>query len=79
MFRNALKPGDLVPNSSVYWVHHYQHRLPHLARTRLQVFPPCAQCGNRVRFEPAAVDADPKAVWLRDDIDFRDAVLQKSG
>ncbi len=73
MFRDTFKPGDRVPDKAVYWVHHYQHRLAHLARTRLAVFPHCAQCGERVRYEPATLDTDPKAGWLIDDVDFQHA------
>lgn len=71
MFRDSFKPGESVPDTGLYWVHHYQHRLPHLARIRFQVFPECAQCNERVRFERAPMDADPKARWLREDVDFQ--------
>lgn len=74
MFRDTFKPGDPVPDRGLYWVHHYQHRLAHLAKIRFQAFPGCAQCHERVRFERAAQDADPKAMWLREDVDFRHAV-----
>ncbi len=74
MLRDTFKPGDRVPDSGLYWVHHYQHRLAHLARIRYQSFPECAQCGERVRFERAPMDTDPKAMWLREDVDFRHAL-----
>lgn len=78
MFRNAFKPGDLVPEKSLYWVHHYQHRLAHVSRVLVfDRFPECAQCGNRVRFEPASDDAEPKAMRLSDDVDFRHAASAK--
>jgi len=73
MLRNTFKPGEPVPNRGLYWVHHYQHRLAHLARIRFSTFPGCAQCTERVRFEPAPISTDPKAMWLREDVDFRHA------
>ena len=72
MFRSAFKPGDSVPEGGAYWVHHYQHRLAHLARTNLKRFPQCAQCGEKVRFEQAPPGSEAKASWLRFDVDFRD-------
>lgn len=74
MLRDTFRPGDPVPDTGLYWVHHYQHRLPHLARIRYQTFPQCAQCSERVRFERAPMDTDPKAMWLREDVDFRHAL-----
>ena len=73
MLRGTFKPGDPVPDRGLYWVHHYQHRLAHLAKVRYITFPQCAQCNDRVRFEPAPMNADPKAMWLREDVDFRHA------
>ncbi len=74
MFRNAYKPGDSVPEHSLFWVHHYQHRMPHVCRAAIfKVFPECTQCGSRVRFEPASPDAEPKAMRLADDVDFKPA------
>jgi hypothetical protein len=75
MLRTAHKPGDRVPQIGTYWVHHYQHRLSHLAKTRLFVFPECRRCGDKVRFELAPPDTDPKAMWLREDQDFHETAL----
>lgn len=77
MFRNAFKPGDTVPEPALYWVHHYQHRLAHVSRVKLPVFPECAQCGSRVRFEVAIPDSVPEAMWLREDVDFKHAVTSE--
>ena len=74
MLRDTFKPGERVPDAGLYWVHHYQHRLAHLARVRYAAFPECAQCGDRVRFERAPLDTDRKAMWLREDVDFRHAI-----
>lgn len=74
MFRDTFKPGDAVPDRGLYWVHHYQHRLAHLAKIGYVSFPECVQCSDRVRFERAPMDTDPKAMWLREDVDFRHAV-----
>jgi len=45
-------PGDRVPHSGIYRVHHDSHRLMHEA-TLLggKFFPLCRQCGKDVRFE----------------------------
>jgi hypothetical protein len=52
MFRNAFKPGNEVAKDGAYWVHHYQHRVSHLVSLhRGDVFPRCAKCEERVRFE----------------------------
>ncbi len=43
--------GDLVPESGIYQVMHYRHRLYHEATLlRGSVFPPCTFCGEKVRF-----------------------------
>jgi hypothetical protein len=75
MYRNANKPGDRVTRG-VYWVHHYQHRLAHLARVALEHFPTCARCGDKVRFSPAEVTVDEHAPFLRFDPDFLDSAVE---
>ena len=70
MFRNAFRPGDPVPEGKTYWVNHYRHRLAHLAKVQMARFPECAQCGERVRFEPAPLQRDGSVPLLRYDRDF---------
>ena len=54
MFRHAFKPGSSVSKDGMYWVHHYQHRMPHLSYMKAgEGFPPCLKCGERVHFEIA--------------------------
>ena len=46
------KSPDTIPVSGIYRVIHAQHRLPHeVTLIAGQVFPPCAQCHEEVRFE----------------------------
>jgi hypothetical protein len=73
MFRRAYAPGDPVPDKILFWVHHYQHRLPHLGQTIMTVFPPCATCGDKVRYEPVVVGTPDEAMFLRFDTDFKSA------
>jgi hypothetical protein len=48
----AFKPGQYVPKSGVYSVHHKAHRLMHQVTLLAdQRFPCCRQCENQVRFE----------------------------
>ena len=71
MFKHAFKPGTAVPKNATYWVHHYQHRMSHIAFLRAgEVFPQCMKCGQRVRFElsPDSQQAGP----ISEDPDFRD-------
>jgi len=51
MAEQGYKPSQAVPISGVYRVEHKAHREPHEA-TLLEgdTFPPCAVCGNQVRF-----------------------------
>jgi len=45
-------PGQRVPQSGVYRVHHDSHRLMHQASLRAgEIFPRCRQCGNKISFE----------------------------
>ena len=80
MLRNSFKPGELVRGGPLFWVHHYQHRMPHVCRVVVfSTFPECSQCGARVRFEPASVETEPKAMRLADDVDFKRAAARASG
>jgi hypothetical protein len=46
------KSSDRIPASGIYRVVHSQHRLAHeVTLIEGQVFPPCAQCQQEVRFE----------------------------
>ena len=79
MFRNAFKPGERVPEKAPYWVHHYQHRMPHICAVHaFETFPECNQCGARVRFEPVSKDTPRKTMRLADDVDFRQAAAQRA-
>ena len=43
--------GKKVWSSGIYRVIHRRHRLPHeVTLIAGDIFPPCAQCGDRVRF-----------------------------
>src|SRR5579884_2898634 len=46
------EPGERVPETGIYQVLHRGHRAPH-ANTifRDEIFPPCKQCGQEVRFQ----------------------------
>ncbi|HZS28712.1 MAG TPA: hypothetical protein VFB76_15905 [Candidatus Angelobacter sp.] len=47
-----FKPGEIVPDSGVYWVIHKEHRPAHLNELRAaETFPHCKQCKDEVRFE----------------------------
>lgn len=56
--------GQNVPQTSLYRVFHYQHRMPHEVLMRQgESFPACNKCGERVSFrlsntEPLACDYD---------------------
>ena len=46
------KSGDRVPVGGIYEVSHTEHRVPHeVTLLKGQKFPPCACCGNHVRFK----------------------------
>lgn len=74
MLRGALKPGEKVATPGTFWVHHYRHRISHQARVKFAIFPQCATCGDKVRFEPAAVETTDSIDWLRQDRDFEWAI-----
>ena len=58
--------GQIVPQTGLYRVFHYRHRLPHDAVIRQgELFPTCDKCGQRVMFAPSST-AEP----LFSDMDF---------
>ncbi len=66
--RDTFHPGERAPESGIYRVLHYQHRLPHdVTIPKETVLPRCGHCGERVRF----VDLHA-APFMSDDYDFRD-------
>jgi len=51
MADEVFQPADPVPESGVYQVQHFRHRLYHEASLcRGERFPLCSECGNNVRF-----------------------------
>ncbi len=51
MADELFQPGILVPESGIYQVLHYRHRLYHeVTLLRTGSFPPCSECGTNVRF-----------------------------
>ena len=51
MADEVFQPADLVPESGVYQVQHYRHRLYHeVTILRGGKFPMCTECGTNVRF-----------------------------
>jgi hypothetical protein len=51
MADEVFQPGDQVPESGVYQVWHYRHRLYHdVTLLRGQSFPICSECGHNARF-----------------------------
>ena len=51
MSDELFHPGQQVPESGIYQVLHYRHRLYHeVTIPRDTVFPPCSECGGNVRF-----------------------------
>lgn len=73
----VYRPGDRVPAPGTYWVWHNEHRACHPAKVRFVAFPPCAQCGDQVRFEPADESKSMPTEWLRRDPDFRYALARR--
>ena len=48
---NVYRAKEKVPQTGVYRVFHYQHRLPHNVMMRQgERFPACNKCGERVLF-----------------------------
>ena len=51
MADEVFQPADSVPESGVYQVQHYRHRLYHeVTIPRGGKFPMCSECGSNVRF-----------------------------
>jgi hypothetical protein len=51
MADELFQPGSPVPESGVYQVLHYRHRLYHeVTMQRAASFPVCSECGSNVRF-----------------------------
>jgi len=51
MTDEVFQPADQVPESGVYQVQHYRHRLYHeVSITRGGKFPMCSECGSNVRY-----------------------------
>ena len=51
MADEVYQPADPVPESGVYQVQHYRHRLYHeVTILRGGRFPLCTECGTNVRF-----------------------------
>ncbi len=70
----VYKPGDEVPESGIYQVMHYQHRLYHEAvLVGGSRFPECQQCEQRVRFRLVGT-----AAHIEDDRDFRKRAKAKA-
>lgn len=67
MAENVFTPGEKAPQSGIYKVQHYQHRLHHEVTVLAgQVFPACRRCGQSVRFQLVTT-----AVPVEQDTDFR--------
>ncbi len=64
--KKTFQPGERVPDTAVYMVVHAGHRATHEVTLRKgEVFPPCARCGDRVRFEVAAEVSSPRKLRVR--------------
>ena len=51
MTEGVFEPASEIPESGIYQVLHYRHRLYHdVTILRGQNFPVCSECGNNVRF-----------------------------
>lgn len=51
MADEVFQPADKVPESGIYQVQHYRHRLYHeVTLLRGAVFPNCSECEMNVRF-----------------------------
>jgi hypothetical protein len=67
MAENVFKPGEKAPQSGIYKVLHYQHRLYHEVTVLAgQSLPSCRRCGKDVRFQLVS-----SAVPVEDDADFQ--------
>jgi hypothetical protein len=64
--KKTFQPGERVPETAVYTVVHAGHRATHEVTLRnAEVFPPCARCGDKVRFEFATEVSSPKKLRVR--------------
>lgn len=76
----GLRPGEEVPATVPYWVHHYQHRLPHLAIVlQGSKFPSCRRCGDRVLFRMATEAGVGTPSMIEGDMDFQNSAALASG
>jgi hypothetical protein len=51
MTDEVFQPASEIPESGIYQVQHYRHRLYHdVIILRGQNFPVCSECGSNVRF-----------------------------
>jgi len=67
MAEKVLKPGEKAPQSGIYKVLHYQHRLYHEVTVLAgQSLPSCRRCGKDVRFQLVS-----SATPVEDDADFQ--------
>lgn len=67
-----FRPGDIIPKSAAYQVHHEAHRPPHeLNCVAGDTFPRCQTCGNGVRFVLLTPTDFIASKMLIEDIDFR--------
>lgn len=66
-----FRPGDIIPKSAVYQVHHLEHRPPHeLNGVTGDTFPPCQTGGNEVRFVQLTPSDFMGRRMLTEDVDF---------
>jgi hypothetical protein len=66
-----FQPGELVPKSAAYQVHHLEHRPPHeLNCVAGDTFPPCQTCGKEVRFIQLTPSDFMARQMLTEDVDF---------
>ena len=69
MAEKVLKPGEKAPQSGIYKVLHYQHRMYHeVTILSGQSLPTCRRCGSEVRFQLVS-----SATPVEDDADFQQA------
>jgi hypothetical protein len=74
MAEGPFQPADPVPESGIYQVLHYRHRLYHeVILLRGEVFLSCSECGNNVRFRLVRA-----AFPLREDRNFKGAATGQS-
>ena len=51
MSEKEFKPGEVVPESGLYFVRHKDHRGEHeVTLISVEEFPPCSVCQEQVRF-----------------------------